>query len=127
LDWEAEQLRVKLRIETAQARIEQLRLRRAELAAWPSRARGVDAASERLRRAVERATAAELAAAEQLERCADAHDSAARTLDFAAKRARDDFLAETQIHVAEAHRFAARNDRELAGQYRDEAKQRDSD
>jgi hypothetical protein len=66
-------------------------------------------------------TAAELAAAEQLERSADAHDAAARTLDFAAKDARDDFQADTHMRVAEAHRAAARQDRELAHRYRDQA------
>jgi hypothetical protein len=127
VDWESEQVRVKVRIEAAQARIEQLRLRREELAVAPISARGVDAVRERLRLALQRATAAELAAAEQLERSADAHDAAARTLDFAAKDARDDFQADTHMHVAEAHRAAARQDRELADRYRGQAEYCDTE
>lgn len=127
MDWESEQLRVKVRIDDAQARIEQLRLRREEMTVWTATARCADAARDRLVQAAQRAATAQLAAADQLERSAAAHEAAARTLDFAAKDACDDFAADTHMHVAEAHRSVARHDRELAGQYRDQAEHRDSD
>ena len=127
MDWESEQLQVKVRIDDAQARTEQLRLRREEMTVWMASAGCVDAARDRLRHAAQRAAAAQLAAADQLERSAAAHEAAARILDLAAIDARDDFQAGTHIHVAEAHRSVARHDRELAGQYRDQAQHRDTE
>jgi hypothetical protein len=120
-DWENQRLRINLRVAAAEERLEEVRRRRAELAAGPAAARNVQRANQRVLEAVEHAAAARLAAANQLERSAKAHDAAAYVHDAAAKRATNDLEVVAHMHICEAHRSAARNDRELVRSYREHA------
>lgn len=125
-DWETQRLRIKRRVAAAEQRLEELHLRRVELASRQSTTRNLERAHQRVRDAVEHAAAARFAAVNQLERSADAHDVAARAHDAAARRAGNDFLAIAHAHIAEAHRSAARHDRKLVAEYREKRGQLDS-
>ncbi|ORW51078.1 hypothetical protein AWC20_23745 [Mycobacterium parmense] len=80
-------------------------------------------AREHLRQAARRAVAAQLAAADELERFADLHDAAARAHEVAGADFVDDLLLIAHVHVAEMHRSAARAKRALARECRDQAQQ----
>ncbi|MBV8789487.1 MAG: hypothetical protein JOZ00_22770 [Mycobacterium sp.] len=120
-DWEVRRLHIKERVAATEERLAQLRLRRSQLAVGeiPSaRFRQLKRAHQRVLEAVEHAGAARLAAAGQLERSANAHDAAARAHDIAADRATNDVESIAHVHIAEAHRAAARSDRNLARTHR---------
>lgn len=130
VDWEADRLRTKARIEAADEEMERLSCRRGELAVrstaiadayldWPIALKDADRVRERLHEAADRARAAQLAAVDQLELTAAAHDALAVAHDSAAKNAQRSAIEHK--HVAEAHRCAARHDRGLASQYRERA------
>ena len=120
-DWELRRLHIKERVAATEQRLTQLRLRRSELAVGETplaRFRPLKRAHQRVLEAAEHAAAARLAAAGQLERSANAHDCAARAHDVAAVRATNDVESIAHVHIAEAHRAAARSDRKLARTYR---------
>ena len=127
VDWEADRLRTKARIEAADEEMEQLSCRRGELAVrsnamtsdWPIAVKDADRVRERVHEAADRARAAQLAAVDQLELTAAAHDALAVAHDSAAKSAQRSAIEHK--HVAEAHRCAARHDRGLASEYRERA------
>lgn len=120
-DWEARRLRIKERVAAAEERVAELHRRRAELTVRPSTSRDLHRAHQRVLEAAEHAAAARLAAATQLVRSAQAHDAAAGAHDTAARRAGNDLLLIAHSHIAEAHRSAARHDRNLAQQYLEKA------
>ena len=120
-DWGDRRVRIKVRVEAACDRLEQLRRRRREVTVRPPVAREAQRADYRLVKAAQHGLAAQLAAASQLERTADVHDCAARAHDTAARRACNDLLLIAHMHSAEAYRSTARHDRELARRYREQA------
>ena len=130
VDWETDRLRTKARIEAADEEMEQLSCCRGELAVWshatadtyldwPIAVKDADRVRERVHEAAHRARAAQLAAVDQLERTAAAHELVAGAHDSAAKNAQRSAMEHK--HIAEAHRCAARHDRGLANQYRERA------
>jgi hypothetical protein len=125
VDWETERLQVKMRIDAVEQRLEELRRRSHELNVGPTTANNLLRARQLMVKAAQRAAAAQLAAANQLERIANAHESAAPLHDLAANDASNDLWTIAHTHIAEAHRSAARLDRELATRYRQQAEQND--
>lgn len=126
-DWQAEQLRAKQRIEAAEQGMERLRRRRREVAVWVLTTKDVGGAPDRIYDAVQCAREANLAAVEQLQRTAEAHDEAALVHEFASQVARTHMSAIEHRHIAEVHRSMARHDLGLADQYREQAEQCDNE
>jgi hypothetical protein len=127
MDWLAEQLRAKERIEAAEQGMERLRRRRREVAAWLQTTKDVAGAPERIRDAARCAREAQLAAVDQLQRAAEVHGEAARVHEQAAQVARTRTSAIEHRHIAEVHRSSAKHDLSLANQYRERAEDCDSE